>query len=251
MSKIKELYRKNIYGLMGTLIFHILIFTFFSISQLNIKIKTNKEEPVLLDIAVAEKLEEQTTPAQEKPKEEKSASGESARGNQQNMSNSAVNDAPNKNKTSSRDKFFDADYQHDIEQAKKMVADVNKQLSKKVPSVKKFEMPEATTEGQNRDSIKNVVYSGKSNIHYYLENRYHVRLPIPVYLAKSGGVVKVDIQVDRSGRVVKAALASAPSSSDPLLAEYAVQAAERTQFNADNKAPSIQKGSITYKFVAQ
>lgn len=251
MSKIKELYRKNIYGLMGTLIFHILLFSFFSISQLNIKIKTEKEEPILLDIAVAEQLKEEPKPAEEQPAEERTASNQSASGNQQDISNSAVNDAPSKNKTSSRDKFFDADYQHDIEQAKKMVADVNKQLSKKIPTVKKFEMPEATTEGQNRDSIKNVIYSGKSNIHYYLENRYHVRLPIPVYLAKSGGVVKVDIQVDRSGRVIKALLTSAPSSSDPLLGEYAVQAAERTQFNADNKAPSVQKGSITYKFVAQ
>ncbi|HLN72815.1 MAG: energy transducer TonB [Methylococcaceae bacterium] len=251
MSKIKELYRKNIYGLMGTLIFHILLFSFFSISQLNFKTKTEQEESVLLDLSVEEKMEELPKPELEKQAELNRTSGQPASGNQQNISNSAVNDAPNKNKTSSKDKFFDADYQKDIEQAKKMVADVNKQLSKKIPQTKKFEMPEATTEGQNRDSIKNVVYSGKSNIHYYLENRYHVRLPIPVYLAKSGGEIKVDIQVDRSGRVIKAEVKSARANGDPLLAEYAVQAAENTLFNADNKAPSVQKGSITYKFVAQ
>ncbi|MGE5447104.1 MAG: energy transducer TonB [Bacteroidales bacterium] len=250
MSKIKELYRKNIYGLMGTLIFHILLFSFFSISQLNFKTKTEQEESVLLDLSV-EKMEELPKPELEKQAELNRTSGQPASGNQQNISNSAVNDAPNKNKTSSKDKFFDADYQKDIEQAKKMVADVNKQLSKKIPQTKKFEMPEATTEGQNRDSIKNVVYSGKSNIHYYLENRYHVRLPIPVYLAKSGGEIKVDIQVDRSGRVIKAEVKSARANGDPLLAEYALQAAENTLFNADNKAPSVQKGSITYKFVAQ
>jgi TonB family protein len=251
MSKIKELYRRNIYGLMGTLIFHILLFSFFSISQLNIKVKTEKEEAVLLDFTVPEKLEELPKPEQEKQEQNNTASDQSARNNQQNMSNRAVNDAPSKNKISSRDKFFDADYQKDIEQAKKIVADVNKQLSKKIPAAKKFEMPEATTEGQDPDSIKNVVYSGKSNIHYYLENRYHIRLPIPVYLAKSGGEVKVDIEVDRSGRVVKAQIKSSRGSGDPMLTEYAVQAAERTLFNADNKAPSIQKGSITYKFVAQ
>lgn len=236
---------------MGTLIFHILLFSFFSISQLNFKTKTEQEESVLLDLSVEEKMEELPKPELEKQAELNRTSGQPASGNQQNISNSAVNDAPNKNKTSSKDKFFDADYQKDIEQAKKMVADVNKQLSKKIPQTKKFEMPEATTEGQNRDSIKNVVYSGKSNIHYYLENRYHVRLPIPVYLAKSGGEIKVDIQVDRSGRVIKAEVKSARANGDPLLAEYAVQAAENTLFNADNKAPSVQKGSITYKFVAQ
>ena len=63
-----------------------------------------------------------------------------------------MNDAPtNMRKT---DKFFDDSYKRDIEEAQKVVADVNKQLAKKIPSVKKFMMPEATTEGQNPDSIK-------------------------------------------------------------------------------------------------
>lgn len=248
MSKIKELYRKNIYGLMGTLIFHILLFSFFSISQINLKVKTEKEEAILLDFTMPE---EQPEPPVEKQPEQTMAADQSTKSSQNDISNRAVNDAPNKNKVARNDRFFDAEYKKDIEEAKKMVADVNKQLSKKIPAVKKFQMPEATTEGQDPDSIKNVVYSGKSNIHYYLENRYHVRLPIPVYLAKSGGEIKVDIQVDRSGNVVKAEIKSSRATSDPMLAEYAIQAAERTQFNADSKAPSIQRGSITYKFVAQ
>jgi len=248
MSKIKELYRNNIYGLMGTLVFHILLFLFFSLSELNLKVKTEKEEAVLLDFTALEKVEELPKPEPEK----NSATDQSTKSGQQNLSNRAVNDAPNKNKTTKDDRFFDANYKQDIEDAKKMVANVNKQLSKKIPEIKKYEMPEATTEGQNPDSIKNVIYSGKSNIHYFLENRFHVRLPIPVYLAKSGGEIKVDIQVDRSGRVVKAELRSSKASSnDPMLTEYALQAAENTLFNSDNKAPNIQKGSITYKFVAQ
>lgn len=251
MSKIKELYRKNIYGLMGTLIFHILLFSFFSISQIKIKTKVEKEEAILLDFNMPEKAEELPEPLKERLSEQTMASDQSMKNSQRDVSNRAVNDAPNKNKVASNDRFFDAEYKKDIEEAKKMVADVNKQLSKKIPTVKKYEMPEATTEGQNPDSIKNVVYSGKSNIHYYLENRYHVRLPIPVYLAKGGGEVKVDIQVDRSGRVVKAEIKSSKGSGDPMLSEYAIQAAERTQFNADSKAPAIQRGSITYRFVAQ
>ena len=251
MSNIKELYRKNIYGVMGTLIFHILVFSFFWLSELNLTVKTEKEEAILLDFAFAEKMEEIPQEEKEKQPDQNEASNQSMNNKQQSGSNRAVNDAPNKNKTYKGDKFFDADYRKDIEDAKKMVADVNKQLSKKIPVVKKFEMPEATTEGQDPDSIKNVIYSGKSNIHYYLENRFHVRLPIPVYLAKSGGEVKVDIQVDRSGKVVKAEIKSSRGTSDPMLTEYALQAAERTLFNSDSKAPSVQKGSITYKFVAQ
>jgi len=160
-------------------------------------------------------------------------------------SNRAVNDALKK------DKFFDASYKHDIEEAKKLAADVDKQLSKKIAPVKSFNMPVASSEGQNPDSIKNIIYSGKSNIHYFLENRHHITLPIPVYLAKWGGTIIVDIQVDRSGKVVKAVARPAKNINDPMLPNYATQAAELTVFNSESKAAAIQKGTITYTFVAQ
>lgn len=245
MSGIKELYRKNVYGVMGTLIFHILLVTVFLIAEMNLEVKYEKEEAILLDFTAPE----ETPPIVPKEKEEQLLKS-TASNNQEATSNRAVNDAAKPSNTKN-DRFFDESYKRDIEQAKKMVVDVNKQLAKKAPSKTKFEMPEATTEGQDPDSIKNVVHSGKSNIHYYLENRYHVRLPIPVYLAKSGGLVTIDIQVDRSGRVVKADARPVKNLADPMLIEYAVQAAERTLFNRDPKAPAIQRGNIVYKFVAQ
>ncbi|HEY3372978.1 MAG TPA: hypothetical protein VGK10_19160 [Prolixibacteraceae bacterium] len=250
MSSIKQLYRKNIYGVMGTLIFHILLVSIFWLAQLNKNIKMEKEEAILFDLPSVEKMTVAPKPEVEKSQEKNAASDQTKENNQKAASNQAVNDASN-DKSIRKDKFFDENYKHDIEEAQKMVANVNKQLSKKIPAIKKFEMPEATTEGQDPDSIKNIIYSGKSNIHYFLENRFHVRLPIPVYLAKSGGEIKVDIQVDRSGRVIKAEARSNKYTGDPMLTDYAVQAAERTVFNEDSKAPALQKGSITYKFVAQ
>ena len=249
MSSIKLLYRKNIYGVMGTLIFHILLVTIIWLAELNMNAKIEKEEVILIDFPIPEDIKEVPKPEMEKQQEKNIASDQSMKNNQQSASNNAVNDDPN-NKAVRKDKFFDENYNNDIEVAKKMVADVNKQLSKKIPAIKKYEMPEATTEGQDPDSIKNVIYSGKSNIHYFLEKRFHIRLPIPVYLAKSGGEIKVDIQVDRSGQVIKATSAST-RAGDPMLTEYAIQAAERSVFNTDTKAPPVQKGTITYKFVAQ
>ena len=249
MSSIKLLYRKNIYGVMGTLIFHILLVTTIWLAELNMNTKIEKEEVLLIDFPLSEDIKEVPKPEMEKQQEKNIASDQSMKNNQQSASNNAVNDDPN-NKAVRKDKFFDESYNNDIEEAKKMVADVNKQLSKKIPAVKKYEMPEATTEGQDPDSIKNVIYSGKSNIHYFLEKRFHIRLPIPVYLAKSGGEIKVDIQVDRSGQVIKAT-ATSTKAGDPMLTEYAIQAAERSVFNTDTKAPPVQKGTITYKFVAQ
>jgi hypothetical protein len=243
MLNLKELYRRNMYGVMGTLLFHIVLLTGFWIEELKFKIKTEKEEIVLMDfILPAEKTE---SPEQKDAHGDNPTSGQTSRYDQNMGSNQAVNDA------SKKDKFFDASYKHDIEEAEKMVDNVNKQLSKKIPQTKKFEMPESITEGQNPDSIKNTIYSGKSNIHYFLENRFHVRLPIPVFLAKSGGLITVDIQVDRAGNVIKAEARSAKNLNDPMLPVYAEQAAERTVFNSDQKAPSVQPGTITYRFVAQ
>ena len=146
MLNIKELYRRNMYGVMGTLIFHILLMTGFWIEELHFKIKTEKEETILLDFVLPpEKVD---TPEPEKTQDNKNGADQKNRYDQNMGSNRAVNDAMKK------DKFFDASYKHDIEEAEKMVSSVNKQLSKKIPQTKKFEMPEAITEGQNPDSIK-------------------------------------------------------------------------------------------------
>jgi len=242
MKVLAELYKRNIYGVMGALIFHILLVFGFWVAELRLDVETQKEEAILLDFTAPEKAELKT---EIESQEKEPDNSDSKMKNRSSASNRAVNDAAR------RDKFFDEAYKQDIEDAKKLVTDVNNQLSKKAPTIKKFQMPEVTTEGQNPDSIKNVVYMGESNIHYFLENRHHIRLPIPVYLAKGGGEITIDIQVDRSGKVIKAEARPARNISDPLLPTYAVQAAERTVFNSESKAPAIQRGTITYKFVPQ
>lgn len=243
MISIQDLYRRNVYGIMGALIFHILLVLAFWIAEQDLSTVPKTEEAILIDFNFSdEKLE---------IKEEKKELSELKKDQTERtrsisaISNRAVNDAAPK------DKFFDKSYQKDIEEARKLVADVNSQLSKKATSIKQIQMPEVTTSGQDRDSIKNVIYSGKSNIHYFLENRFHVSLKNPVYLAKGGGQVVVDIQVDRNGNVIKAQARQSANLKDPMLPDYAVEAAQRTLFNSDNKAPSVQKGTITYNFVPQ
>jgi len=231
---------------MGTLVFHILLMGSFLLSEVKLKGEI-AEEPIIIDFAdIPEKVDEiPDEKQQEREQEDENAPSNDQSPETASKSNRAVNDAP------SKDPFFNEDYQKEIAQAQKLVSDVNKQLSKKIPDIKEFEMPEETTEGIDPDSIKNTIYSGESNIHYYLQNRYHVRLPIPVYLAQGGGKVTIDIWVSPAGRVIRAELRSTTQSGDPMLTEYARQAAGRTVFNADKSAPSPQKGTITYTFVPQ
>ena len=112
-------------------------------------------------------------------------------------------------------------------------------------------MPVASSEGMTPEEAKRSNFKGKSNIRYQLGNRYHLQLPIPVYLAQGGGEVVVDIVVDRNGEVLSAAPREVAKLNDPTILAYAKQAAEKTIFNPDNSAPEKERGTITYRFVAQ
>ena len=243
MKKLKELYRRHIYGVIGTLAFHLILLSIFLLAELKTS-KMPKDEGIILDFT------EQPPPKLPEPEieKEKTATASSAQSADQG-SNRAVNDASKAKPT--RDKFFDESYKKEIEQAKALVNDVNKTLSQKIPEIGDIKMPEETTEGMKPEDIKNTIYKGKSNIHYSLENRYHVRLPIPIYLAQGGGEVTVDIVVDRSGQVISAEPRPNPNISDPMLMAYAKKAALNTEFNSDPNAPEKQRGTITYNFVPQ
>lgn len=243
MQRLKKLYRENINGIIGTLVFHILLFLVIILANVKVK-KDMKEEEIVIDFSQVDDKPE-IKEEQQKQEDKNTPSTDQENPYTESRSNRAVNDAAKK------DPFFDKAYQEEIAEAQKLVADVNKQLKKKIPDMKQFEMPEQTTEGMKPEKISNTIYSGESNIHYFLKDRYHVRLPIPVYLAKGGGIITVNIWVAPSGKVVKAEVQPYSNISDPLLPEYALQAALRTVFNSKADAPNPQKGTITYTFVAQ
>ncbi len=231
---------------MGTLIFHILLFSFFLLADVNMK-GTAREEELLIEFPdILPEIEEEIPEQQEQP--EQPMTNEAAAPLSQMQSN-RTNIASNR--LAQGEEFFDEDYLREVEAAKQLVNNVNNQLSKEAVNLDDIKMPEQTTEGMTREEIENTVYSGESNIVYYLENRYHVRLPIPVYLAQSGGVIVVDITVDRNGRVTQANPRSNPSIRDEQMYIYAKAAASRTVFNADQSAPNPQKGTIHYTFIAQ
>lgn len=252
MGKVNEIYKQNIYGVITTLVFHIIVLIILLTSNLEYG-KKSPEEAILMDFTSEEiKLPE---PEKEKaPLQEKIIQAQQPQGSNQLASNRAVNDgAKNEAKSSTRsnDPFFDQAYNKEIADAKQLVSDVNRTLAKKIPKIADVRMPEDNTEGKTREEVKQSNFKGKSNIHYFLENRYHARLPIPVYLAEGGGEVIVDIVVAQDGHVLSANPRPNPRISDMTILAYAKQAAEKTFFNEDASAPAKQKGTITYLFVAQ
>ena len=92
-------------------------------------------------------------------------------------------------------------------------------------------------------------YSGPSVVSWNLEGRKALMpMPVPSYKGYVGGDVLVKIYVNRSGRVIKAVVAS---SSDRSLDRWAIRAAEKTKFNRSDSADDPQIGDILYRFVAQ
>ncbi len=247
VQKIGHIYKRNVYGVIGTLVFHILLFSTFLLADIDKKGDV-KEEVIAIEfpdlIPEPEVLEEENSP-------EESGEQTPALENRNTRSNVGSNLTATENTTTSADEFFDDEYMKELEAAKQLVSDVNKQLSQDIVDMSDIEMPVETTEGMNPDSIKNVIYTGESNIIYHLEERYHVRLPVPVYLSQGGGTVKVDIAVTRQGEVIYAKARENSKIHDPQLFLYAQEAAMRTVFNESDTAPSEQKGYIQYTFVAQ
>lgn len=245
MNKLGRLYRRNIYGVMGTLVFHILLVGLFLVAEMDLK-REMTESAIIIEFPVEEFIEQEVP---EDPEQDNmSQDMTSLPSSRTNMPSSA---SSVERRQASRESFFDESYQKEIENARNLVADVNKQLLKEIPDLSKIRMPEAVSEGMDPDSISNIIYSGDSNIEYQLDNRYHLRLPIPIYLAKGGGTVMVDISVNRQGRVVEAVPRRNPSVKDEQIYLYAQAAAQRTTFNQDQSAPNPQKGTIRYTFIAQ
>ncbi len=84
-----------------------------------------------------------------------------------------------------------------------------------------------------------------------LEGRTARYIHIPAYKCRGGGVVVVNIAVNRDGEVTGARVESGLSTSDRCLEQEAVNSAKRSRFNVSYDSPVTQRGTLTYTFVAQ
>lgn len=90
---------------------------------------------------------------------------------------------------------------------------------------------------------------GGGNGDYNLGNRKPLSRPKPNYICNEEGLVVVSIEVDVNGRVIKAtAGVKGSTNTAQCLLSQAKEAALKTKWSADAKAPSKQVGTIKYKF---
>jgi len=91
-----------------------------------------------------------------------------------------------------------------------------------------------------------------NGISFNLSGRQARALPKPAYPGNEGGIVVVEVTVDKLGKVaaVRGGILGS-TTSDPDLLDAATKAARGARFNVDGNAPAFQKGTITYHFVLQ
>jgi len=73
-------------------------------------------------------------------------------------------------------------------------------------------------------------------------------IPSPSYSVDNNGTIVVDIWVDQYGNVTKATVGEGTTLTDKALWSAAVKAAKESHFTMKADAPTLQQGTITYKF---
>lgn len=86
---------------------------------------------------------------------------------------------------------------------------------------------------------------GSGNMSYSLNNRKLVSRPDPRASYREGGIVKINVTVNRDGDIVRYTVASATNAT---IREIAVQKLKKVKFNRAPDAKPEEFGSITFNF---
>lgn len=93
---------------------------------------------------------------------------------------------------------------------------------------------------------------GSKGISFSLSGRNSVLLPKPDYNIQQEGIVVVEVTVDREGNVTNAIPGVRGSTTiNEYLTNSARRAAQRAKFDVKPDAPAFQKGTITYHFILE
>ncbi|MCX7861878.1 MAG: TonB family protein [Bacteroidales bacterium] len=125
-----------------------------------------------------------------------------------------------------------------------------KDYSLETPDIQNWDKPDDNI-NQN-EANKSATYAGNAIISYDLGGRKATRLPIPAYKCFGQGKVTIEIIVNPKGQVISARILEASAAiNETCLPQSALEAAQRSRFQPNDKAATHQKGYIYYTFIAQ
>ena len=247
MMKLKELIILHRYGIMGTVIFHLLIAILFMCMQIS-QVRVHTEMEILMNEQAQEKNQKKEQEEQRQEEIRQMASEEEV---ERMLRSIAVNENVVAQDKQVVDVSVD-NYVNEILDELREAGDNGRYQAKRDKYYKQDSLQRVhDLREQELDSLKSTFYAGESSVSYNLKDRYARILPIPVFKCESGGKVVVSIIVNPRGVVMKAEVIENQSASDERLWRVAEDAAKRSRFNDKADAPAQQKGTITYNFVKQ
>ena len=248
-------YNGKIVGILGTVIIHLVAAIIFMSFQLT-TLRTKEKQIEKFEIEFAAFEEKKITP---KPVEPPPTSVENILHDDIEMLNIARNLASKSEEKVDPKEYIDK-VKEELIQSGKLGTDnyLDRQSSGSQMteddqfSLEKKEDKE-TNEDEASESRKMAAnYKGPTRIYYDLQGRNHTYLPIPIYKCQGSGKIVLLIEVNQKGIVENASVIEGESTvKDECLVETATGSALRSRFEPDLNAPRIQKGTLTFIFVAQ
>jgi hypothetical protein len=248
-------YNGKIVGILGTVIIHLIAAIIFMSFQLqSLKTKEKTIEKFEIEFAAIEEKK-----VAEKPVELPPTSVENILHNDVEMLNIARNLASKSEEKIDPKDYIDKVKDELIKSGKLGMNNYidaqkeNNQMTEDEQFALKNKEDKEKQEEKATDSQKMAAnYRGPTRIYYDLQGRNHTYLPIPIYKCQGSGKVVLLIEVNQRGDVENASIVEGESTvQDECLVETATGTALVSRFEPNLNAPKIQKGTLTYIFVAQ
>ncbi|WP_421921020.1 hypothetical protein [Marinifilum sp.] len=252
LSEFNGFLKKNKYGVMGTMGFHMILLILLFSSKLRTR-NLFLESEIFIDIPpeVAEQILEEKHKKIKKELDKKNS--EISETVDKLLRSIAVNQNVKKSNADPKKKV--EDMIDEIKKSLDVYGSDNMFVGKN--GLKEFKkdslsLVEEREKQEVLDSLQSIEYCGPSSVYYSLEGRHKTYLPIPVFKCEGQGKIVVRIGVNQIGRVVESKVIEEQCSIiDDCLFDAALDASNRSRFNTSKSSSEIQKGTITYQFVKQ
>ncbi len=246
---IREFVKKNIVAILYTLIFHVLVLIVLVFVKVE-GLKQDRELGVVIDFT-----EEEPETPEEETVEVPAEFMEQVYAARERASNRAVNLDDRLNKEISTEEYVD-ELKNELESQRDEEFLKNREKWEEILSTAVTGQEDNKTTGEEEAEAEEEPFTGPTTITYKFleqpEQRQKIDFTIPIYRCEGSGVVVVDIEVGRDGRVESAEVASVKAGTDSnCFSQAAVRAALSSRFHSDFDAPKKQRGQITYQFIAQ
>lgn len=243
---MKTFIKNNINGILGTIIFHLLIVVGFMASKLSVDSRDDISA-IMIDFE-AKEIE---------PDKIKIPLVERRLDYDQYLEyilrrNIAVNEAEDR-PVPDQFKNLDPSAQQELDtRVSEVLQQAETGKMSLFPQIPEITMETAKPQEAAKPEKKEEPYTGPTNIYYNLQGRKALWLPVPIYKCPDKGIVMVDILVNQLGYVIHARVNISPKDfNEECLFEAATNAALKARFNQSQNSPQRQAGTITFHFQPQ